>query len=41
MPNEQEHFKYKIKELPVSFIPEDIIVPYALQKNDTNGVANL
>ena len=32
MLNEQEHFKYKIKELPVSFIPYDIILPYALQK---------
>ena len=32
MLNEQEHFKDKIKELPVSFIPLDIILPYALQK---------
>ena len=32
MLNEQEHFKDKIKEQPVSFIPYDTILPYALQK---------
>ena len=32
MLNQQEHFKDKIMELPVSFILQDIILPYALQK---------
>ena len=40
MLNEQEHFKDKIKALPVSFIRRYNIA-LCFTKNDTNGVASL